>query len=144
MEYLRVWEYHCDLLERALCSLHNARIDCQDALISGRVSAKNEERLINTLIAVKSSKEKYNLSFEKLKTSIEKTLSKPSLNQPVRGLWEIFLSSLVDSHNLIEECCTNLTEEENLNQNVVTSLLVFIRERPLLDKKALDTIEVYK
>ena len=55
-----------------------------------------------------------------------------------------FPKSLIDSHNLIDECYKNLTEEENLNQKVVTSLLVFIRERPLLERKALDSIENYK
>ena len=92
MEYLRVWEYHCDKLERALCSLHNSRIDHQEALISSQLAIKNEERIISARISVKSSKEKYDLSFEKLKANIEKTIAKPSSNQPVRSLWEIFLN----------------------------------------------------
>jgi hypothetical protein len=144
MEYLRVWEYHCDMLERALCSLHNARIDCQESLISGHIPTLTEEQLLKAQVAVKTVKEKYTHSFEKLKLDVEKNITKSSSNQPLLGLWEIFLKSLIESHSLIEDCYKNLVEEENLNHKAVTSFLVFIRERPLIEKKVLDTIEIYK
>lgn len=146
-EYLKVWEYNCDSLATALCSLYNFRVDNQENILNSVKLAdriKTEENILLAKVSTSFIKEKYDSSYIKLVEQIEKGVKKPQKSKiDISKVWEALSVSLITSNQLIEQSFDILFKETYLNQKVATSLMDFISERPLFDNEALKQIELY-
>lgn len=126
--FIKLLEYHCDALERALTSLYNLRIILQDTIAANNDPQEPEMAVLKASIVCKQVKEKYDAALVKLKQQISK--ERENAFTPVFKEFELSVDNCAQVN---ETCYQMLLTESNLSSNVALSMLAFLSERPLLD-----------
>ena len=135
--FIKLFEYHCDALERSLTSLYNLRTTFQNEIALNKDPAEHEQAILRAVIVCKQVKLKYDAALDKLKLQMSK--EKPNAFSP---LFQEFECSVERCAEVNERAYQMLLEERNISPNVALPMLAFLSERPLLDKELYE--EYYK
>ena len=135
--FIKLFEYHCDALERSLTSLYNLRTTFQNEIALNKDPAEHEQAILRAVIVCKQVKLKYDAALDKLKLQMSK--EKPNAFSP---LFQEFERSVEKCAAINERAYQMLLEEGSISPNVALPMLAFLSERPLLDKELYE--EYYK